>query len=195
MKRALFFSLAVAALVVAGCDDNKSNAPLAPAAKPVGAVNAVPAATAADGGVAAAAAAVAAPANYIYSYNPIGKRDPFRSFTRDQSAPGKSFQQQVCAEPLCQYDLDQLTLVAVVSGDANPIAMLQDMTGTGYVVRRNSKVGKQGGKVTQIMRNCVVVTEYFQTPDGKVNPNKVDICVKQDEKAAQLLDLLNTSSQ
>lgn len=191
MKRALFLSLAALALLVAACDDNKGNVPLAPAAKPVAAVNAVPAVAAADGGVAVAAV----PANYIYSYNPIGKRDPFRSFTRDQSVPGKSFQQQVCAEPLCQYDLDQLTLVAVVSGDANPIAMLQDMTGTGYVVRRNSKVGKQGGKVTQIMRNCVVVTEYFQTPDGKVNPNKVDICVKQDEKAAQLLDLLNTSSQ
>ncbi|MBX7113497.1 MAG: pilus assembly protein PilP [Myxococcaceae bacterium] len=192
MKRALFFSLALVALFAAACDDSKGNAPLAPPAKPVAAVSAVPAVAAADGGVAGAAAA---PANYIYSYNPIGKRDPFRSFTRDQSAPGKSFQQQVCAEPLCQYDLDQLTLVAVVSGDANPIAMLQDTTGTGYVVRRNSKVGKQGGKVTQIMRNCVVVTEYFQTPDGKVNPNKVDICVKQDEKAAQLLDLLDTSSQ
>ena len=158
-------------------------------------MNAVPAAGGADGGVAVAAAAAVAQANYIYSYNPVGKRDPFRNFLKDMSSAGAAFKQSVCSEPLCQFDLDQLTLVAVVSGDANPIAMLQDTQGTGFVVRRNSKVGKQGGKVTQILRDCVVVTEYFQTPDGKVNPNKVDICVKKDEKAAQLLDLLNNSSQ
>lgn len=192
MKRVLFFSLAGAAFIFAACDDNSGAAPIAPAAKPKAAVNALPAAVAADGGVAIAAAT---PANYIYSYNPVGKRDPFRNFLKDMTAGGPSFKQSVCSEPLCQFDLDQLTLVAVVSGDANPIAMLQDTSGTGFVVRRNSKVGKQGGKVTQILRDCVVVTEYFQTPDGKVNPNKVDICVKKDEKAAQLLDLLNNSSQ
>lgn len=191
MRRALLLNLAAAALVFVACD-SKPSAPAAAAVAPAAAASPKPkvaAAAAADGGVAEVAAGT-----YIYSYNPVGKRDPFRSFLRDLNvAGGGALRQAVCSEPLCQYDIDQLTLVAVVSGDANPIAMLQDGSGTGYVVRRNSKVGKQGGKVTQILRDCVVVTEYFQTPDGKVNPNKVDICVKKDEKAAQLLDLLTNS--
>jgi type IV pilus assembly protein PilP len=96
----------------------------------------------------------------------------------------------ICAEPLCNFDLDQLTLVAVVSGDANPVGMLEDPTKVGHLVHRNTRVGKQGGKVTQIQRDCVVVTEYFQSPDGKVNPNRVNLCIKTDKRSAPILDLL-----
>jgi len=131
----------------------------------------------------------AAPAAPTYVYNPIGKRDPFRSPEAEPAAQA-SLANTACTEPLCRFDVDQLTLVAVVSGDANPVAMVEDPQKVGYVVHRNSRVGKQGGKVTQIQRDCVVVTEYFQTPDGKVNPNKVNLCIKSDKRTAPVLDLL-----
>ena len=133
---------------------------------------------------------------YVYSYNPVGKRDPFRSPLADPSkkpiddpATGGD-----CQEPLCQYDIEQLALVAVVSGDANPIAMLEDPNKTGHIVRRNTKVGKQGGKVTQILRDCIVITEYFLGPDGKKNPNRVNICVKKEAEKAPTIDLLQNKA-
>jgi type IV pilus assembly protein PilP len=127
-----------------------------------------------------------------YLYNPVGKRDPFRNMLEEgprgpSTGPGDG---SICGEPLCAFDIDQLTLVAVVSGDANPVAMVEDPAHTGHLVRRNSRVGKQGGKVTQIQRDCVVVTEYFQTPDGKVNPNRVNLCIKADTRSTPVLDLL-----
>ena len=133
---------------------------------------------------------------YNYAYNPVGKRDPFRSLVDEPKTGenGKEGNSSLCGDPLCQFDLDQLVLVAVVSGDANPLAMLEDPTHTGHFVRRNTKIGKQGGKVTQILRDCVVVTEYFQTPDGKVNPNRVNLCVKQDRVGADVLDLLTNKT-
>jgi hypothetical protein len=36
-------------------------------------------------------------------------------------------------------------------------------------------VGKRGGRVTQIKRDEVVVTEIFKGPDGKPHPNNIDL--------------------
>jgi type IV pilus assembly protein PilP len=76
-----------------------------------------------------------------------------------------------------------------VTGDANPIAMVEDPQTRGYIIRRGSKVGKQGGQVTQILRDSITVTEYFQSPDGKRNPNAVMMHLKPDAAAVPALDL------
>lgn len=130
-------------------------------------------------------AAAPAPA---YVYNPIGKRDPFRSPEAEPAAQA-ALANTACTEPLCRFDLDQLTLVAVVSGDANPLAMVQDPAGRGYFVRRNTRVGRQGGKVTQIMSDAVVITEYFTTPDGKTTANPVTLAIKSERPPEQETDL------
>jgi len=135
-----------------------------------------------------AAAENAAQGAQAYVYNPIGKRDPFRSPEAEPAAAG-SLTSTACTEPLCRFDIDQLTLVAVVSGDANPLAMVQDPLGRGYFVRRNSRVGRQGGKVTQIMSDAVVITEYFTTPDGKTTANPVTLAIKSERPPELETDL------
>ena len=146
--------------------------------------------------VASADAGTAEPFELNYNYTPIGKRDPFRSPIDEDVNKGikGADSDQICPEALCQFDLEQLTLIAVVSGDANPVAMLEDPNKTGHIVRRNTKVGKQGGKVTQILRDCVVITEYFMTPDGKKNPNRVNICVKKEDARDRTFDLFNNKN-
>ena len=130
----------------------------------------------------------AAAAVQPYVYNPVGKRDPFRS-PEAEPAVQAALASTTCTEPLCRFDVDQLTLVAVVSGDANPLAMVQDPAGRGYFIRRNSRVGRQGGKVTQIMSDAVVITEYFSTPDGKITANPVTLAIKADKIPEQEMDL------
>ena len=78
----------------------------------------------------------------------------------------------------------------MISGDANPVAMVEDRSGIGHVVRRNSKIGKQGGKVTSILRDCIVVTSFVQGPDGKAQPNRTNLCVKQEVATKPVLDLM-----
>ena len=126
-----------------------------------------------------------------YSYNAIGKRDPFRATSLDQLTHEGKESDVVCAEPLCQFDLDELTVVAVVSGDANPLAMVEDRNKVGYLVRRNSKIGRQGGKVTQVLRDCVVVTSFITGPDGKAQPTKVNMCIQPDARTAPVMDLFD----
>ncbi len=131
---------------------------------------------------------------YLYSYVSMGKRDPFRSSGSEsatQTTSG-STDREVCDEPLCQVDLDELRLVAVVSGDANPVAMVEDRTGVGHVVRRNTKVGKQAGKVTAILRDCIVVTSFVVGPDGRAQPNRQSLCVSTEGQGSNpVLDLMN----
>ncbi len=128
------------------------------------------------------------PAAPTYIYNPIGKRDPFRSPDLDL-ARASAVNNSACNEPLCKFDLDQLTLVGVVSGDADPVAMVQDPQGRGYILHRNTRIGRQGGKVTQILRDSVTVTEYFTSPDGKSNANQLTLAIKADRQAPPELDL------
>jgi type IV pilus assembly protein PilP len=123
-----------------------------------------------------------------YSYNPVGKRDPFRSPLEELGRSKESTVVQACSEPLCAWDLDQLKLVAVVTGDANPIAMVEDPQGRGHIVRRNARMGRQGGRVTQILRDSVTVTEYIPT-EGKVIPNPVSLQLKPDNKRDPMYDL------
>ncbi|MGZ5957532.1 MAG: pilus assembly protein PilP [Myxococcaceae bacterium] len=128
-----------------------------------------------------------------YVYNPVGKRDPFRSPEAEPAAQA-AMANATCTEPLCRFDVDQLTLVAVVSGDANPVAMVQDPAGRGYFVRRNTRVGRLGGKVTQIMSDAVVITEYFTTPDGKTTANPVTLAIKSEKVPEQETDLATGKS-
>ncbi len=128
---------------------------------------------------------------YVYSYNPVGKRDPFRSPVEDmvREAPQSGPQVTACNEPLCQWDIDQLKLVAVVTGDANPMAMVEDPMGRGHIVRRNTRMGRQGGKVTQILRDEVIITETITTPERVVyNPVKLEL--KQDGRVDPAYDLM-----
>src|SRR3954463_11164609 len=57
----------------------------------------------------------AAGPTYVYNFNPVGKRDPFRSpiedMVRENTQTGP--QQVACNEALCQWEIDQLKLVAV----------------------------------------------------------------------------------
>src|SRR5689334_20210767 len=106
MKKLLLMLGSLSALALGACSEDKpAPAPAPPARK---------AAAAAADKSAGDKSAVA----YVYSYNPTGKRDPFRSPVDDTRASAGVIN-PVCNEPLCQFDLDQLTLVAVVTGDAN----------------------------------------------------------------------------
>jgi type IV pilus assembly protein PilP len=110
-----------------------------------------------------------------YAYSPVGKRDPFRSILDEvnEVRPGESARPD-CG-PLCKWELEQLKLVAVISGMSNPLGMVEDPGGKGYIVRRGTYVGKRNGKVTQIRAGEVVVTEIFKDQMGKPHPNLVVI--------------------
>ncbi len=147
-----------------------------------------PAAAAAQKGAAPAALAPAE-AQDTFVYSPIGKRDPFRSPLDDLIVTHSA--ESHC--PLCRWGLDQLKLVAVVTGTGSPVAMVEDPDGVGHMLRSGTSVGKLGGRVTSIQRDLIVVTETSHDPFGKIIENRTELHIEggsrsQDENATSLLD-------
>ncbi|MFY3742882.1 pilus assembly protein PilP [Anaeromyxobacter sp. Red801] len=152
MNRARLVAVAVAA-VLAACGDPKPKRP-GPAAQPA----AAPAVSA------AAEPTKPAPVD-DWVYSSVGKRDPFRSFLADVAQAGNGLQTR-CATPLGRFELDQLKLVAVVTGLEDPVAMVETPAGVGYAVRRGACLGKNGGTVAAVRSGELVVTEFALRADG-----------------------------
>jgi len=123
----------------------------------------------------------------IYVYSPIGKRDPFQNqavlrqgFGRAAQNPGR------VKTPLEKWSLDQLRLSMTVTGTATPLAMVEDPEHRGWPVRLGDFIGQNGGKVTGIHRDEVVITETITDHStGRVYPQNVKLMVpvtREEEK-------------
>lgn len=98
-----------------------------------------------------------------WSYSSVGKRDPFHSFLAEVEASAVASR---CATPLGRFDLDQLKLVAVVTGLDDPVAMVEAPNGVGYSLRRGACVGRNGGVISAVRTGEVVVSEWATRADG-----------------------------
>jgi Tfp pilus assembly protein PilP len=74
------------------------------------------------------------------------RRDPFRSFLIPLTKQHAVTTGPQIASILDQYQLDELKLVAIVSGSGAqagaPMAMVEDPVGVGHIIRRGNYVGK-----------------------------------------------------
>jgi type IV pilus assembly protein PilP len=145
-------ALALAAVLAGGCG-SKPVPPPPPPPAPVAAA-APPAAPEAS-----------KPAEVEWSYSSVGKRDPFRSFLSELGGAAGGLATR-CATPLGRFELEQLKLVAVVTGLEDPVAMVEAPTGVGYAVRRGACVGKNGGVVAAVRSGELVVSEWAVRADG-----------------------------
>ena len=92
-------------------------------------------------------------------------RDPFKSFLSELSVQAGTLATR-CATPLGRYEVEQLKLVAVVTGLEDPLAMVQAPTGVGYTLRRGACIGKNGGVVAAVRSSEVVISEWAIRADG-----------------------------
>ena len=102
-------------------------------------------------------------------------RDPFRSFVLDRSAELAEEERG----PLEQFDLAQLTVVAVVWGTDRARAMIEDPSGRGYVIQEGTPIGKNDGYVTQITDNSVTVLETYVDYLGESTQKSIEMRVRQ----------------
>jgi Tfp pilus assembly protein PilP len=110
-------------------------------------------------------------------------RDPFRSFLDTWIERGPKISTNVISAICAKYSLEELTLIAVISGDANPRAMFRDPTGLGQTVKRGDYISKSAARITKILSDRVVLEMSEMTPGGEtkaleravlVNPEGTD---------------------
>ena len=114
-----------------------------------------------------------------YSYDPKGKRDPFRSFEWEQMKLELSA--QGTRGPLEQFDINQLSVVGVVWKSANAQALIEDPAGMTYVIGKGAKLGKNQGRVTRIADNLVVVKETYVDFSGEETTKDIQMRIRGTE--------------
>jgi type IV pilus assembly protein PilP len=127
----------------------------------------------------------------IYVYSPIGKRDPFQSQVVNVGGISHVEVKGRAKTPLEKWALDQLKLSLTVTGTATPLAMVEDPDQRGWTVRLGDFIGQNGGKVTGIHRNEIIVTETITDHStGRVYPQNVKLVVPVSKSEEQDLRML-----
>lgn len=117
-----------------------------------------------------------------YTYNPAGKADPFKPFIQLTSVRES---RNVPLTPLQKYEISQLKLVAIISNPAGNIALVEDSAGKGYFLKKGTAVGKNDGKVTQILKDKVVIEEAYQDILGQPKTNEISLFLHRLEEGGE----------
>jgi len=113
-------------------------------------------------------------------------RDPFQSYLALVAARGRAAlldrQHRLSnreREVLENFDLATLKLVAIFSMGEDHVAMVQDATGKGYIVRRGNYMGKNNGHIEKIDDNTLFLVEQVLNPAGDITDRQVTLTLKE----------------
>jgi len=82
-------------------------------------------------------------------------------------------------EALEAFDLSELKLVAILSMRGKKVAMIEDNSGKGYMVRRNNYIGKNGGRIEKISKDSLHLIENIPNPAGDLVEREVVMTLKE----------------
>ncbi|MEZ4461889.1 MAG: pilus assembly protein PilP [bacterium] len=150
---------AVVALVAAGCEEELQAPPPKPPAKEEQKVEEVPTPEVSE----------ASSSEYVRPEYPNSqRRNPFQPDPEVVTPQARSVEGEVRElEPLEQYALGQLKLMAIISEVAVPIAMFRDPTGFGHFVKEGDRIGRNSGVISDIRDNEVEVLEGGDDEDSQ----------------------------
>lgn len=116
------------------------------------------------------------PSSNKWIYVSEGKIDPFAPLIKKEvkgvSKDGEALTPIISAgrmlTPLEKLDYSQMKLVAVMSAESGRVAMVQQADGKGYVVGVGTYIGRNGGIVTEIVKEGLVIQERYKNYKGDV---------------------------
>ena len=111
-------------------------------------------------------------------YDRDGLRDPFRSFMWKRK---ENVGLIAMGTPLEQFDVSQLSLIAVVWKTGSARALVEDPAGQSYIIAKGTRIGKNEGMVTVIDDNLVVVNETYEDYLGNVTKKDIEMRIRRSE--------------
>ena len=112
-----------------------------------------------------------------FAYDPVGRRDPFRSFVLDRLHEAEG----VAKGPLEEYDLAQLEVAGLVWKAEKRRALVIDPSGQGYVVEEGDRIGKNNGRVLEIGDSSMRVREEYVDFHGEATTKEIDMRIRQSQ--------------
>jgi type IV pilus assembly protein PilP len=112
-----------------------------------------------------------------FAYDPVGRRDPFRSFVLDRLHR----EEGETKGPLEEYDLVQLQVAGLVWKAEKRRALVIDPSGQGYVVEEGDRIGKNNGRVLEIGDSSMRVREEYVDFHGEATTKEIDMRIRQSQ--------------
>jgi len=113
-------------------------------------------------------------------------RDPFASYLalvasrgRQALAERQSRLANRTREVLENFSLATLKLVATMRMGEDRVAMIEDGTGKGYIVRRGNYMGKDSGRIEKITNSSLYLVEQVLNPAGDIVDRQVTLTIKE----------------
>jgi type IV pilus assembly protein PilP len=108
-----------------------------------------------------------------YSYNPLGKPDPFLPFIMVEMLEKKKFEKKekeavFSIFPLQRAETDQYRVVGIAGDKDYRVAIAEDATKKFYPLLKGTRIGLHNGKVIEILGDRVIVDEYENKKVKKV---------------------------
>lgn len=82
-------------------------------------------------------------------------------------------------EPLEEYDISEIKLVAIFRMGEDSVAMLEDSTGKGFTVRKGNYVGLNSGRIDRITADSLMLIEQVLNPAGDIVAREVVLTLKE----------------
>jgi len=117
----------------------------------------------------------------VFSYNPIGKRDPFTPIIVREDLKARAGERP----PLERYNIQEFKLAGVVWGGYGYTAMLEGPDGKGYFVRVGALLGQNKGVVKKITQNAMVIEEKFKTISGEIDRKEIVMELRKKQEGTQ----------
>ena len=115
-----------------------------------------------------------------YTYNPVGKRDPFKPFIA--IGPRKTVRKKAPLTPLQRYDVSELKLVGILKGPGGYRALVEDAGGKGFVLGKGTLIGPGDGRVKEIHENRVIIEETYRDIFGQIKRREISIPLRKPEE-------------
>ncbi len=116
----------------------------------------------------------------VYAYEPKGRRDPFTSLVEVKPA---GLQKPLRgASPIESFDVDEIKLIAIAWDRQQSYAMVTLPDNKSFTIRKGMTLGLYRGKVSEITRDSVTITEQVKDYKGQLKTKDTILKLRKEEE-------------
>ncbi len=120
-----------------------------------------------------------------FEYNPKGKVDPFEPLFKATTKKEEKITFTPKPPPrghipgdLEKIDLSQLKLTGIVMSSTKNLGLVQEASGKGHIIFTGSRIGIRGGRVSDILKDKVIIKETLENTRGQIVVQKKELKLK-----------------